>query len=497
MGAPDEPRDPLERVRAAYDPEAFRRRGHALIDRLADYLGQLRGDAPGPVLPWREPAAQLAAWPADFEGRAALDELAARVLAASNHLHHPRYLAHQVTAPLPDAALFDLLSALLNNGAAVYEMGPVATALERNLVRYFAGLLGMPAARADGFFTSGGSCGNLTALLAVRQARAGFDAWRAGAAGGPPLAILTSTETHYSVARAAQIMGLGAGGVIALPVDAAFRLRPETLPDGLARARAAGRRVVGVVASAGSTATGSFDPIDACADLCAREGLWLHVDGAHGAPAAFSRRHRALLAGAERADSLVWDAHKLMLAPALATAVIFRDGDRSYDAFAQEASYLLGGAGKPSDEWFNLARRTFECTKLMMSLKIYGLLALHGPDFFADYVDGIFALAARFAERVAEAPDFELAVRPQANIVCFRHRPGGVANFDGAALDDLQIRVRRRIVESGRFHFVQARLPAGVFLRVALMSPLVRDGDLDALLGEIREVARALLAGQA
>jgi L-2,4-diaminobutyrate decarboxylase len=479
--------DPLERIRRAYDPELFRARGHEVVDRLAEYL-RLATSGTVPVLPWKEPHEQLSAWPAAFPSAQDFAELVGRALAGSHHLHHPRYVGHQVTAPLPEAALADLVSALLNNGGAVYEMGPVSAAMERALARFLTNAVGYHEG-ADAIFTSGGSAGNLTALAAARQARAGFDAWSLGATKGPPLSYLVSTETHYSVARALALMGLGAEGATPVPVDDQFRLRPEALAQAKQDAERRGRKVIAVVASAGSTATGAFDPIDAVADFCAAHDLWLHVDGAHGASAMLSPTHRSRLAGLSRADSIVWDAHKMMLMPALATAVLFRDGKRSYEAFAQDASYLFEGRA-PEDEWFNPATRTLECTKLMMALKLYAALALHGPDFFADYVDGMFALASRFADRIAASPDFELATRPDCNIVCFRHVRPGLA---GPELDRLQESVRSALVHEGAFYFVKTRLRAEVFLRTTIINPFTDDGDLAALLDAIRAGASRYL----
>jgi len=463
-------------VKSAFDPEAFRSLGHQLVDQLADYLR----DVPSlPVLPWREPAEHVAAWPVDgvARGERAAFDLLARVVAESNHLHHPRYVGHQVTSPLPIAALCDLVSSLLNNGNAVYEMGPVVTAMERNLVRFLAATLGFPDG-ADGVLTSGGSAGNLTALLAARQAKAGFDAWGGGATAGPLLAVLASEQTHYCIARSLQIMGLGKAGAQPVPVDARFRLRVDALDAARRAAEASGRKVIAVVASAGSTATGAFDPLAEVADFCAEHDLWLHVDGAHGASAVLSEQQRPRLRGIERADSVVWDAHKMMLMPALVTAVLFRDGARSYEPFAQEASYLFSGAA-PEEQWFNLAGRTLECTKSMMALKLYVALAAYGREYFADYVDGRFALAQRFADALEAAEDFELAVRPDCNIVCFRLR-----GADQAA-------IRRRLLAEGRFYLVQTTLPAGVFLRVTLINPATSDADLAALLDAVRAASAA------
>lgn len=469
---------------SAYDPERFRREGHALVDQLAEYLRAAEERAL-PVLPWEEPEMELQNWPDALPTAPSrsLPELMTRVLAGSNHLHHPRYVGHQVTAPLPSSALVHMVTALLNNGTGVYEMGPLSNPMERSALRWMARQAGLPA-RADGVLTSGGSVGNLTALLAARQARADHDVWNDGAGAGPPLAILASKETHYSVRRAAQIMGLGEAGVVPIPVDEHFRLRPEALPAATAQAERSGRRVFAVVASAGSTSTGNFDPLEPVADFCRQRGIWFHVDGAHGAAAVLSPKYVSLTAGISRADSLVWDAHKMMLLPALITAVLFGDGRNSYQAFAQKADYLFHEHA--DGEWWNSGLRTFECTKRMMGVELWGALALHGTQMFSDYVTQMFDLGRTFAAMIQEAEDFELAVEPDCNIVCFRHLAGAEAD-----LDRCQERVRQRLLAKGAFYLVQTRLRGRTYLRVTLINPLTTENDLEALLVAIRAAARA------
>ena len=484
---------PSPALAAAYDPEHFRRLGHQWVDQLADYLGRAQRREL-PVLPWAPLATHLERFPADFPedppGDPAGDPsgptraLLARVLEDSHHLHHPRYVGHQVSAPLPLATLCDWTSSLLNNGMAVYEMGPVATAMETSVLRWMAGALGLPAG-AGGVLTSGGSVGNLTALLAARQARAGFDAWNGGAGAGPPLTVLVAETAHYCLARATRVMGWGAGGITPVPVDAHYRLRPDALEEALATARRAGRHPVAVVASAGSTATGAFDPLEAVADFCARHGLWFHVDGAHGASAVLSPEHRARLRGIERADSVVWDAHKMMMMPALITAVLFRERERSFEAFAQEASYLFNARDARRSEDPGL--RTLECTKEMMALKLYTCLRLLGTRVFSEAAAASFALARRFAARLREAGDFELAVEPDCNIVCFRHTPRDVPP---ERLDALQVHLREALVTGGDFYLVQTTLGGRVWLRTTLINPLTTDADLEALLQALRDAVR-------
>ncbi len=481
-------------------PPAFRARGfpaapHRALDALAASLARATaGDATMPVLPPVDPHAALASWPDGFPAEpappGALAALVEQIIARSNHLHHPRYVGHQVTSPLPSTAILDCVAALLNNGAAVFEMGPVAIPMERHLIKWMAAQLGLPAT-TDGIFTSGGSVGNLTALLAARQAKAGWDVWTEGASGGPPLAMLVSEQTHYSASRALQIMGMGKRGVIPVAVDARFRLRPDALPDAFAAAERAGRRVIGVIGSACSTATGAFDPLDAIADFCAARDLWFHVDAAHGASAALSPKYRDLLRGLDRADPVVWDTQHVMLLPALVTAVLFRDGARSYGAFAQDASYLFTGTHPDGDsteqaepkvtaerevtQWWNPGLRTLECTKRMLAIQLYGALTVHGTRLFADYVEATFDLAKRFAARIQSTPDFELAVEPQCNIVCFRYGRD----------DATQTKIRRALLDDGSFYLVQTTLPQGVFLRVTLINPFTTDADLAALIDRI------------
>ena len=472
-------------IRDAFDPERFRADGHRVVDAIGDALARWH-NREGSVLPWRTPDDALVMWQRKrFDSDVDLVDQLRRIMAASTALAHPRCMAHQVPPPLPGAALAELVSAILNNGMAVYEMGPASTPIELAVIEWMCGKLGLPDT-AGGVMTSGGSLGNLTALLAMRQARAGFDAWSKGAHEGAPLAVVTSADAHYSVARAVRVMGWGDGGAIAAPVDTYHRLVPAACERAIARAADQGRRVIGIVAAAGSTATGAFDPLDELAELCAREQLWLHVDAAHGGGAALSLGQRHKLRGIERADSIVWDAHKLMMMPALVTAVLFRRAEHAYAAFAQQASYLFA-EDAPSEHWWDLGTRTLECTKRMMAIELWCALRVHGEDWFGEVVDRLVVLAAALGAKVDAAPDFELALDPELNIVCYRHKPEGLG---GEALDAHNRALRQRAVEDGTFYIVGTQLPQGYFLRSTIMNPLIEEHDLDDLLEHLRGLCR-------
>jgi len=467
----------------AFDAGDFRLTAHRIVDLLAGHLAASDPGARRKVLPFEDPEAMLASW-ADRFGpgpRADAAEMIAEVLSRSHDLLHPRFVGHQCTTALPLAALAGFAGQFLNNGSAIYEMGPVNVAMERHLARWMSGLAGW-GPEADGVFTSGGSIGNLTALLAARQVASERDVWRDGVACEPPLAVLASEACHYSVKRAAAIMGLGEAAVVPVAVDPGFHMTREGLDGALGAARAAGRRPFVLVANSCSTATGSYDDLESAAEFAAEHGLWLHVDGAHGAGALLSPKYRYLLRGLEKADSFIWDAHKNLLMPALITAVLFRDGNHSYEAFSQKASYLFERDSR--EEWFNFAHRTLECTKTMMGLRLFVSLAAYGTDFFGEYVTRAWDLARDFAALIRAADDFELAVAPEANIVCFRHLRPGTADPDA-----LQRRIRRTLLERGEFYIVQTELGGKLWLRCTLINPRTALADLEALLREIRAVA--------
>ncbi len=193
-------------LKKAYDPEAFRKEGHDLVNMIADYLKDCLDQKDMPVLPWMEAKDQHQDWKAFFTDNGNIQSLYKKFLDQSNHLHHPKFIGHQVVPPLPMAALSDLMATFSNNGMAIYEMGPAATAIERNVIEWLLQFLGWDE-NANGLITSGGSLGNLTGLLAARQAVKEYDVWEEGVK--CDLAVMVSDESHYSVDRSIKIIGLG------------------------------------------------------------------------------------------------------------------------------------------------------------------------------------------------------------------------------------------------------------------------------------------------
>lgn len=467
----------------AFNPEQFRTLGHELIDLIADHLGNTTNNRTK-VINWKEPAEQLAFWEENAQKDQPLQALFSEVLQNSISIHHPQYIGHQVGATLPVAMLADLVGAATNNGMAIYEMGAAGSAIENVVVDIMLKQLGYDH-NADGFMTSGGTLANLTALLAARKAMAGSDVWNEGHTG--KLAVMVSEEAHYCVDRSLRIMGFGSEGIIKIPVNETFSMDVSLLGHYLQDAVNNGIKVIAVVGSAPSTATGMYDDLDAIARFCRQHNLWLHVDGAHGGAAIFSEKYSHLLNGIAQADSVVIDAHKMLMAPALTTFLLFKNKVHSYSNFSQKAQYLW--EKQDEEEWYNYARRTFECTKLLMSVKFYAIVKTHGTAIFDEYITRQYDLGKTLAAKIRERDNFELFLDPDSNIVCFRHVKKGL---DTEALNRLNGKIRKKILEQGDFYIVQTQLKQNTWFRVTIMSPFTTAETLDKLLDHIETLAQDL-----
>ncbi len=473
----------MDLLNKAYDPESFRKSGHELVDLIADYLNDALINETGKVINWNHPDEEYKYWENYLEKNTSTNDFFKDIIQHSIHLHHPKYLGHQVSAPVPISTLAGLLSSVLNNGMAVYEMGPAANALERWIVKQFAQNSGFDE-KAYGLLTSGGTLATLTALLTARQIKSENNVWQNGHQ--EKLAIIITDEAHYAVDRAARIMGLGDKGILKVPVDKSFKMKTSVLENYYEQAQRDGLKVFAVVGNACSTATGTYDNLNEIADFCEKHNLWFHVDAAHGGGAIFSSKYKYLLDGINRADSIVIDLHKMLMNPALSTLVMYRKGQDSYQTFSQKAQYLWEKA--EDQEWYNSGKRTFECTKLMMSLKFYTIVNAYGFELFDQNVTYLYDLAQEFAELINKRDNLELAIEPGANILCFRY----LRNSEKISLNKLNHKIRKVLLEKGNFYIVQTTINNKVYLRTTIMNPKTTKRHLIELLDEIEDIGSTL-----
>jgi L-2,4-diaminobutyrate decarboxylase len=277
-------------------------------------------------------------------------------------------------------------------------------------------------------------------------------------------------------------------------LDSRRRMEPQRLDDLLSELRSRNQPIVAVSACACATPIGAFDPLVEIAEICRRHEVWLHVDAAHGGSACLSPRHRHLVQGLDCADSLIWDAHKMLFVPGLCAFVFYRNRAHKFETFRQEAPYLFDPAA-PGLAEYDSGLRTIECTKRAAAFGLWGLWSLFGPQLFTDLVDVTFALGKQLYEKLAAAPDFTPLHDPECNIVVFRYTPESARDFSPERLGKFQLELRRRVIESGEYYIVSTNIDGIGALRVTIINPLTTPDHLDGLLDTIREKGRLLLGG--
>ena len=392
---------------------------------------------------------------------------------------------------MPLAALFDFLGCVTNQVMAIYEMGPWATAVEHAIVAVVGEQLGFSPGSFAGLVTSGGSLANLTGLLTARNVVLG-DAWTSGMCGRSVAPVLVAhADAHYSVARSAGILGLGTNQIVKASLDAHRRMDPNQLDETLRDLRSRGIPIIAVTAAACATPIGAFDSLVEIADVCRRHEVWLHVDAAHGGAAAFSPRHRHLVAGLELADSVVCDAHKMMFVPALCAMVFYKDRNHRFTAFQQEAPYLFDPAA-PDLAQYDTGLVNLECTKRAAAFGLWGIWSLFGPQLFADLVDITFDLAQQFHAMLDAADEFEPLHEPECNIVAFRYLPRKLRGAPAEKIDAFQLQLRRTVIESGEYYLVPNRIDGRSVLRTTIINPLTTADDLRGLLDCLRRHGKRL-----
>jgi glutamate/tyrosine decarboxylase-like PLP-dependent enzyme len=387
--------------------------------------------------------------------------------------HEPTYAAHLNCPVVVPALLAEVFVSGVNSSLDTFDQSAGGTFVERHLVDWTAQRIGFGPA-ADGIFTSGGTQSNLQALLLAR------DRAVAAHADQGRLRILTSADGHFSVQKAARLLGLGDDAVITVPVDTDRRMDVGGLGHALAGLDDAGLVPMAVVATAGTTDFGAIDPLPEIARLCGGHPTWLHVDAAYGGGLLVSATRRHLLAGIEHADSVTVDYHKTWFQPVSASALVVADR-RHLGHVTWHADYLNpkqpDGAGHP-----NQVDKSLQTTRRFDALKLWLTLRVMGPDRIGAYVDGVVDLAAEVAGLLDAEPAVELAAPPQLSTLVFRYRPDGASDEEAGQLAPL---IRRALYERGTAMVAGTRVDGQAWLKLTLLNPMTT---VDDVLGILREV---------
>jgi glutamate/tyrosine decarboxylase-like PLP-dependent enzyme len=474
------PRSPLD-----LDHETMRRLGHLVADTVAHHLSTLR-EQPAYATLNRPDAMRLIdrrapAQGTDFE--TLLATLRDDVFPHAAREPHPGFIAYVPSCPTFPAVLGDWLATGFNFFAGVWPVAAGPNEIELVVLDWFRQWLGMPES-TGGLLTSGGSGANLTAMIAARHRATAGDASLIA-----QLTVYASDQVHSSVTRAAWLAGVPREHVRSLPSDDEFRLRVDTLRDAIARDRALGLTPLMVVASAGTTNTGSVDPMHEIAELCAAEDVWMHVDAAYGGFAVLTESGRRALGGVERADSVTLDPHKWLFVPFECGCLLVRDPHRLKAAFQIFPEYLADV--QSGHEAVNFADYGEQLTRYSRAVKVWMSVRYFGTDAIRDAIDRGMALARRLEQRVRETPGLEIVSPARFGIVCFRAQPGHV---DPADLDALNERVLARVVGEGRYFISSTRLRAAFSLRACILGFRTAEEDIDGLVRAVADAARDLHA---
>jgi aromatic-L-amino-acid decarboxylase len=472
-------------------PDEVRRLGRLAADAVAEHRARLEAR---PVFGKVGPQAYLFEGPPPEHGQPfeeVLDFVRQHVLPLPMGNSHPRFFGFINATPDPVGIVAELLAAAMNPNC--WGGDHAAIHVEAQVMRWLAELLGMPV-ESEGILASGGSMANFIALAAARRAVLPGNVREDGLAGEgrPRLVVYASDQVHSCVDKAVDLLGIGTNQLRKIETDDGYRMRVDRLREAIAADRAAGLAPAIVVGTAGTVNTGAIDPLEELADVCAREGLWFHVDGAYGAMAHVSQSLRPLFAGMERADSLAADPHKWLYVPYDAGATLVRRPGCLADAFRKFPEYLAQDAESPfpGPAWF--AERGPELSRGFKALKVWMGLKTHGWRAYAASIERDCGLARSLSERVRAHPDFELLAEPVLSIANFRYRPRGASLGDGE-LDAVNRRIVNRLVAGGAFFLAPTILKGRASLRASITNFRTSEDDLAALLAEAERLGQELV----
>ncbi len=410
------------------------------------------------------------------------------IMDLSRHNGHPRFFGYVASPSTPIGAYGDLIASALNANITCWRSGPAGTEIERMVVRWLGALIGYDR-DAKGLLTSGGSMANMIALLIASRQKSGAETSRKGLwNSGPPMTVYASEEVHMSIAKAADILGLGRDHVRVVTCDDRQRMRIDSLRRSIEIDLQEGLRPFCIVGSAGTVNTGVVDPLAEIAAVAAEFKLWFHVDGAYGAPGVLDERKKHLFAGLERADSVSLDPHKWLYVPVDAGCLLFRDPAAAMNAFSTEDADYIKTHGYSDEEAFAFWDYGVELSRRFRALKVWLTLQYYGSRRLAAAISDDISLAEYLGELVDNAGDFELLAPVELSICCFRYLPA--EKTSETELDRLNERIMALVQKGGRAYLSNATVNGHFALRACITNFRTTKSDIDLTVEAIREAAR-------
>jgi L-2,4-diaminobutyrate decarboxylase len=476
-----------------FDPSLFEEHAAIVLDKLEAYLTESKETVKG--LDLRNPNELFqevtSLMNSQKDPKEKLNLLIDLYLKTGVQVNSPGYMGRQFSSVFPLASVFDFTSSMLSQPSSFYEAAQLPSMVRVYMAKELNKYIGYPEEEFDMVTTSGGSLANLTALLSARN----FyfpDFWNKGISSikaGEIPAIAVSEEAHYSIIRTVEMLGFNKDHIVKLPVNSKRQVDISKAPAALKEAQKQGFKVFCIVANAATTAVGAFDPIDALADIAKEYDCWLHVDGAHGGSFLLSENQKHKLNGIQKADSITWDAHKMMFIPGTCSMLFYKDKSKSALAFQQNASYVFE---KKEDLYtqYDGAKKNIECTKRPMIMNLWIIWAFYGATVFEEKINHLAALTQEAYKVLKANTNFESIHVPEANMLCFRYQS---QRMEQKQIENFQIQIRNKIKSNGNFFISKVNIDGKPALRVVFMNHRIELNHFKMLLSEIEMVGEQIL----
>lgn len=477
-------------IRAADDDAGTKATGHGL---------QVKGGGPRTALVEHHKPAKLTQLldfqlPDDGKGQEGLLASLEKILQYSVNTWDQGFLDKLYASTDAVGVASELILAVLNTNVHVYHVSPALTIIEKTTTRALANLFGLTGPHAGGISVQGGSAANTTSIVVARNTLFPDTKTEGNSAGGRKLVLFTSAHGHYSIEKAAQMLGFGTSAVWSIPVDPSGRMLPSALASAITTAKTSGHTPFYVNATAGTTVLGSYDPFAPISEVCKRHNLWLHIDASWGGPAIFSSTHAAKLSGSHLASSIAVNPHKMLGVPITCSFLLAGDLRHFHAANTLPAGYLFHNdeAPNPNPEIYDLADLTLQCGRRADSLKLALAWLYHGKSGFAAHVDAAFATAAYAASLISTRYAHDLALvssnPPPCLQICFYYAPHGKLCPEPAGNTRATEEIARKLVSRG-FMVDYAPGERGMFFRV-VVNRETRRGTVEGLLRAVVEAGR-------
>jgi aromatic-L-amino-acid/L-tryptophan decarboxylase len=475
----------------AFPEEALREMGSQVMDEVIAYLTGIQDHPVWQTMPdYVQKTLRSQVLPEEGQPFAeTLDFLRSTILPYPQGNGHPRFAGWINSAPAHASILLKPLAAAMNPNCGIGEHA--GQELERRVVQWMMELSGFPVEGSAGVFVSGGSEANFTCLQAARYWAAekyGWNVRKQGVQGMQrPFVLYQADQGHFSVRKAVEAMGLGSDAIHIIPTTPFFQIDVAQLARRIQEDREAGFTPFCVVATAGTVETGAIDPLEQLADLCAQEGLWLHVDGSYGAFAVLDERVAPLYQGIGRVDSLATDQHKWLSVPIDCGCALVRQGNVLHETFRLTQT----DTPEPEEHEAWMSEYTLQRTRRFRALDVWAVVRTAGRSGLASAIANNIDMTNLFAGLIEAEPDLELISAGPLSIVRFRYAPAALHN-QPQRLDVLNKALTRSIQQRGRAFFTSTHFEGQEALRACFVNYMTSETDIRAMVDEVLQAAEAL-----